>query len=171
MEGTSPEDTPQPDIHADETYRDGPESASPRASTPVSSDVPRSRQSDYLPAETVPRQRAQGSDVPYSRPESLGVNARPYSQTASHRHGSDSERLQPMQAAQQDLNLQAPSHENVLTLQFPDAAALPLKDRTEAILFRHYIQKIAVCVSSPFDGGSIALDFSYPLTVATARLL
>lgn len=156
MAGNSPEDTPQPDFHVDDTHLDGPESASPRTSDPVASDVRRSRQSDQLPAETVSQQRAQGSGILYSRPESLAVNARPHPQPASHRHDSDLERLQTLQRSQQELNLHAPPHENKLTLQFYDAAALPLKDRTEAILFRHYIQKIAVCVSIPFDVGNIA---------------
>ncbi|KAF2966074.1 hypothetical protein GQX73_g7503 [Xylaria multiplex] len=37
-------------------------------------------------------------------------------------------------------------HGNVLTPPFHGPTALPLKDRTEAVLFRHYIQKIAVCL-------------------------
>lgn len=146
VEGNSPEDTPQPDFHVDDTYLDGSESASPRTSIPVSSNVPRSGLSDHLPSEIVSRQRARGSEIPYSRPEPLAVNARPHSQTASHRHDSDSERLQTLPPSRQDMNLHAPSHENVINLQFYDAAALPLKDRTEAVLFRHYIQKIAVCL-------------------------
>ncbi|KAI1118511.1 hypothetical protein F5Y14DRAFT_438495 [Nemania sp. NC0429] len=146
MAGNSPEDTPQPEFHVDDTYRNGPEPVSPRNSIPLSSDVPRSPRSDHLPAEIVSRQHTQGGDILYSRPESLVVNTRPHPQTASHRHDSSPERLQTLRPSQQDLNLHASPHENASTLQFYDAAALPLKDRTEAILFRHYIQKIAVCL-------------------------
>ncbi|CAJ2502961.1 Uu.00g103550.m01.CDS01 [Anthostomella pinea] len=39
-----------------------------------------------------------------------------------------------------------PSLGNVLPPTFHGTAALPLKSRTEAILFRHYIQKLAVCL-------------------------
>ncbi|KAI1455557.1 hypothetical protein F4805DRAFT_265043 [Annulohypoxylon moriforme] len=43
-------------------------------------------------------------------------------------------------------DVRIPPLRNVITSTLQMASALPLKDRTEALLFRHYIQKLAICL-------------------------
>ncbi|KAI0189968.1 hypothetical protein EV127DRAFT_481420 [Xylaria flabelliformis] len=129
----------------DEYYLDEPESASRSVSVSTSGKVPRDGQLDCSSSKTVPQKRAK-SDTLYSRldPSMIGVHPRPQ---IEHRHsGSDPESVQTMPTSHQRSSLHMLPHRNVLTSHFYDTAALPLKDRTEATLFRHYIQKIAVCL-------------------------
>ncbi|KAI1751344.1 hypothetical protein F4782DRAFT_192122 [Xylaria castorea] len=134
-------------FYVDEEYcLNEPESASPRASVSTSGKVPRDGQLDYSTSKTVPQKRTPKSDTLYSRLNPVVVGAHPRSQPEHHRNGLDAEGLQTMQSSQQRSSLHVLPHGNVLTTHFYDAAALLLKDRTEAILFRHYIQKIAVCL-------------------------
>ncbi|KAI8964300.1 hypothetical protein F5Y11DRAFT_101981 [Daldinia sp. FL1419] len=43
-------------------------------------------------------------------------------------------------------NTRVPLGGGIVTSSFRAASSLPLKDRTEALLFRHYIQKLAICL-------------------------
>ncbi|KAI0114452.1 hypothetical protein GGR51DRAFT_577463 [Nemania sp. FL0031] len=146
MAGNSPDDdASRHDFYADDGYRDGSESASPGISVPGSGEVSRTLRSDHSPVEAVSQKSTQGSELLYST-EPPVVHAHTPSQNGRHRNNAGAEDLHVMQPPQQNPDLHRPSHGNVLTSHFYDAAALPLKDRTEAILFRHYIQKIAVCL-------------------------
>lgn len=140
-------DAAQHHFYVDDEYLDEPESASLRRSVSTSGNVPRDRQLDHSPSEVV-LQKRMPDNISYSRLNALVVGGHSRSHAEHRSHGSDSEGLQTMQPSQQRLSLHVPPHRSVLTSHFYDAAALPLKDRTEAILFRHYIQKIAVCVSN-----------------------
>ncbi|KAH8167465.1 hypothetical protein CIB48_g781 [Xylaria polymorpha] len=138
-------DAAQHHFYVDDEYLDEPESASLRRSVSTSGNVPRDRQLDHSPSEVV-LQKRMPDNISYSRLNALVVGGHSRSHAEHRSHGSDSEGLQTMQPSQQRLSLHVPPHRSVLTSHFYDAAALPLKDRTEAILFRHYIQKIAVCL-------------------------
>ncbi|KAI8950039.1 hypothetical protein F4801DRAFT_550749 [Xylaria longipes] len=139
-------DAAQHHFYVDDEYLDEPGPASPRASISTLGNVPGGRQLDHSPPKTVPQKRTPESDTLYSRLDPLVVGAHPRSPTKHHCNGSDPGGLQTMQPSQQRSGLHVPPHGNVLTSHFYDTAALPLKNRTEAILFRHYIQKIAVCL-------------------------
>ncbi|GAW13068.1 hypothetical protein ANO14919_024460 [Xylariales sp. No.14919] len=145
--GTSPDDsTSQQQFYVNDEYLDDPESGSPGTSVSVSSNVPTNRQLDHSLAKALPQKPTSDGDTLYTRPEPMVVDTRPRSRTEHHRSGSNTEGLQTMHHTQRHLSPYALPHGNVLTSHFYDTAALPLKDRTEAVLFRHYIQKIAVCL-------------------------
>ncbi|KAI0554621.1 hypothetical protein F4679DRAFT_570498 [Xylaria curta] len=129
----------------DEYYPDEPKSASREASASTSGKVIRDERPDYSPPKTVPQKRTK-SDTLHSRLDPSVISIHPRSQIEHHHNGPDPESVQTMQPSQQRSSLHMQPHRNVLTSHFYDTPALPLKDRTEAILFRHYIQKIAVCL-------------------------
>ncbi|KAI0474337.1 hypothetical protein F4859DRAFT_87227 [Xylaria cf. heliscus] len=138
-------DAAQYHFYVDEEYPDEPESASPGASVSTSGNIPIDRQPDHSPSKTILQKSTPESDSLYSNLDPLVVGTHP-SQTEHHHNGSGPEGLQPMQPSQQRLSLHVLPHANVRVSHFYNTAALPLKDRTEATLFRHYIQKIAVCL-------------------------
>ncbi|KAI3322389.1 hypothetical protein HD806DRAFT_123611 [Xylariaceae sp. AK1471] len=139
-------DPSQYHLNLDDRDLDGSESASIKRSVSMWDDVRGSEQLGHSSAETVPQQRTPDSDTLYSRLDPLIVDVRRRSQTEHRRIGSDPEGLPNTQPLRRSLSSHAPSHGNVLISQFSDTSALPLKNRTEAILFRHYIQKLAVCL-------------------------
>ncbi|KAI1814410.1 hypothetical protein GGS20DRAFT_548495 [Poronia punctata] len=85
------------------------------------------------PRHPIPTCRAQGlSTSPLVQPErpiGPGLNEFEHAQPVARISGSH-----------------APSYANVPTSRIDEREAMPLKSRTEAALFRHYIQHIAVCL-------------------------
>ncbi|KAI0873771.1 hypothetical protein GGS24DRAFT_376748 [Hypoxylon argillaceum] len=141
MAGNSPDDeASRHDFYVDDRHLDGSESASPGIYVPTLAEVSKNKRSSHSPAEIVLQNPMRDRDPPYPRPGPLIAHDHPPLNTEHHRSNHT------MQHPQQNLNSHTPPHGNVLTSHFYDAAVLPLKDRTEAILFRHYIQKIAVCL-------------------------
>ncbi|KAI0108066.1 hypothetical protein F4814DRAFT_43870 [Daldinia grandis] len=64
-----------------------------------------------------------------------------------HRHIPGSKSATSYDLSSSDIeNTRVPHGGNILTPNFRNASSLPLKDRTEALLFRHYIQKLAICL-------------------------
>jgi hypothetical protein len=141
-------DESQHHLYADASHLDESESASTTRSVWTLDDAGGNERVRHPQAETVDQQRVPGNDTLYSRSNPLMVDARPCSQTKLHRNGSNQEDLPTTQPSQQSFSSHAPSRGNVLASHLYDTAALPLEDRTEAILFRHYIQKLAICVSN-----------------------
>lgn len=135
-------------FYVDDGYSDEPESASADAPVAISADTPKNRRSDRPLAKIVAHQRTLDGDALCSRSEPSLVDAHPRSHTEPNRHGLGAGVLRAMRSSQQGSTPRPPPHEDVGTAQFYNPAALPLKDRTEAVLFRHYLEKIAVCVSS-----------------------
>ncbi|KAI1122668.1 hypothetical protein F5Y10DRAFT_286960 [Nemania abortiva] len=148
MAGNSPDDgASQHDFYVDDGYPDGSESASPGISVPTLGEALETTRSGHSPTKTISQKPALDSDTLYSRIEPSVVHAHPPPpQPGHHGNNAGTEGLHVTRPSQQNLNSHRPPHGNVLTSHFYDAPALPLKDRTEAILFRHYIQKIAVCL-------------------------
>jgi hypothetical protein len=144
------DDASQHRFYLDDGHLDRPDSASPGPSILMLGDVRESQQLCHSPTEIVPQQCTLDSDSLYQRLDPLIVDAHPHSETQHHRIGSIPETLRNAHSVQRSSSSHAHSHDNVLAPQFYDAATLPLKDRTEAVLFRHYIQKLAVCVSDKF---------------------
>ncbi|KAJ2981596.1 hypothetical protein NUW58_g6651 [Xylaria curta] len=96
--------------------------------------------SDHSSRDTIPQNYTEDSDTQYSglKPLTVDLHTRP---RAEHHHNRlEARGVQTMQRSQRNLRSHVP------TSHFHDSAALPLKNRTEAILFRHYIQVIAVCL-------------------------
>ncbi|TGJ78606.1 hypothetical protein E0Z10_g10159 [Xylaria hypoxylon] len=147
VEGPSSDDNAsRQHFDVNDWYLDDPELGSPGTSVSLSGDVPTNTQLDQPLVKTLSKKHTSDSDTLYSRSEPIVVGAHPRSRTEHHRNGLDTEGLQTIHHPQRSPGSHALSHGNVLTSHFYDTAALPLKDRTEAVLFRHYIQKIAVCL-------------------------
>ncbi|KAI0907903.1 hypothetical protein F4823DRAFT_640740 [Ustulina deusta] len=128
----------------DDGYLDGPELGSPGTPVSISGDVPRNTQPGHSSIETGPLKHPSNSDPLYSKLEIMVADTHPHSQTEYHCNGLGVDGLQTMRPPHRSLSSHTPYHGNVQISHFYDTVALPLKDRTDAILFRHYIQKIAI---------------------------
>ncbi len=105
--------------------------------------------------ETGPLKHPSNSDPLYSKLEIMVADTHPHSQTEYHCNGLGVDGLQTMRPPHRSLSSHTPYHGNVQISHFYDTVALPLKDRTDAILFRHYIQKIAISVRNKSGVGGI----------------
>ncbi|KAI0802695.1 hypothetical protein GGR55DRAFT_411448 [Xylaria sp. FL0064] len=134
----------------------GPEVASSGISVSIPGDISRNGQPGHSPTEKSLHKHASDVDALYSKLEPAVADPRPRPHPHPHPHshahaqtkhpcnGSDAEGLETMQPPHRNSGSHTPYHGNIQTSHFYDIAALPLKDRTSAILFRHYIQKIAI---------------------------
>ncbi len=139
----------------DDGYLDGPELGSPGTPVSISGDVPRNTQPGHSSIETGPLKHPSNSDHLYSKLEIMVADTHPHSQTEYHCNGLGVDGLQTMRPPHRSLSSHTPYHGNVQISHFYDTVALPLKDRTDAILFRHYIQKIAISVRNKSGVGGI----------------
>ncbi|KAI1822147.1 hypothetical protein F4861DRAFT_532414 [Xylaria intraflava] len=119
-----------------------PESHSSGISALISSDDQRSAQLDQSSTEAVSRTRSPGRGALYSTLGPLINDANSCPRNDDRQKGLDLKLLRTAPPSQQSLGSHAPSRRSVVC----GMAALPLKTRTEAILFRHYIEKIAICL-------------------------
>ncbi|KAI1306156.1 hypothetical protein F5Y03DRAFT_142852 [Xylaria venustula] len=141
-----------PDDHAsqqhfyvdDDTYLEGPGLGSPRGSGSISGNTPENGQTGHSPSERGLHRHTSDSAALYSKLDPVVVDTRPHSQPEHNRNGSGADGLQTIQHLPRNWSSHTQYHGNVQTSHFYDEAALPLADRTDAILFRHYIQKIAI---------------------------
>ncbi|KAI1283877.1 hypothetical protein F5Y07DRAFT_91047 [Xylaria sp. FL0933] len=130
----------------------GPEVASPGISASIPGDIPRNGQPGHSPTERGLHKHASNVGALYSKLEPAVADPRPHPHPHSHAHaqtkhpcnGSDVEGVDTMRPLHRNSGSHTPYHGNIQTSHFYDTVALPLKDRTDAILFRHYIQKIAI---------------------------
>ncbi|KAI1438433.1 hypothetical protein GGR50DRAFT_430747 [Xylaria sp. CBS 124048] len=143
MAGDSVDDNvSQQYFYIDDTFLDRPVPYSPGFAASLSGDIQRGTQLRQSPAETISEAPTPDSDSLYPGSEPRIDVVHPRSQDEHSRNSLDLRELQTMQPLPRNPSSHAPSHENPLY----GVAALPLKSRTEAILFRHYIEKIAVCL-------------------------
>ncbi|KAI0470643.1 hypothetical protein GGR56DRAFT_138463 [Xylariaceae sp. FL0804] len=132
--GSPPEDVSQYQFFADEACHDDRADSESSGRTPSAVQTRQHRYSDTSLNNT-PTLQDTGS---------LLVEPRPPSHEGPDGMRTDSPMDVPPLGV--DMSPAGPAIGNVLTSTFENTAALPLRDRTEALLFRHYIQKIAVCL-------------------------
>ncbi|KAI1770643.1 hypothetical protein F4818DRAFT_255674 [Hypoxylon cercidicola] len=137
--GSATEDTSQYEVQVDETHASDQGSSSSSVTTPASghprrhNDVrdrpPAIVQSQHLPRDhdAFENERISATEVHVRRDPSGVKSTGPYDMRA---------RSSPY----------IPPPRNHVTENFPTVPNLPLKSRTEAVLFRHYIQKLAICL-------------------------
>ncbi|KAJ3577885.1 hypothetical protein NPX13_g2678 [Xylaria arbuscula] len=144
--GASPDDhASQQHFYVDNGSPNGPDPVSPGTSGSPSGDVTKTRPPDCSPIDAgLQHKHASDDQAQYSKLGPIRVDAHFHTRIEHHRHGSDADGLQSLPPSHRSLSSHSSYHGNVQTSHFYDTAALPLKDRTEAILFRHYIQKIAI---------------------------
>ncbi|KAI0207008.1 hypothetical protein F4808DRAFT_466880 [Astrocystis sublimbata] len=135
---------PKHHFYVEDEYREEARSPSPTDAFPTSDDILGDRKLDRSPSATVSRKRTPVQDSSLPRPDLAENDTIPRSQNDRFRHGSGPQDLRTAQPSRLRLGLHAPPHGITHSTHFDDGAALPLKYRTEAILFRHYIQKVAV---------------------------
>ncbi|KAI8624955.1 hypothetical protein F5Y19DRAFT_278167 [Xylariaceae sp. FL1651] len=140
------EDTSQHHFYLEDKHLDESGSGSPGASVSMSGDIPGRQKSGHSPVTIAAQQRSPSNRSPFSRIDPSIVDTHRHPESHHHRDGLSGGTARSMQPLQRSMSSHAPSHGNVLTSNFYHSAALPLKDRTEAILFRHYIQKLAICL-------------------------
>ncbi|KAH9885184.1 hypothetical protein F4778DRAFT_787361 [Xylariomycetidae sp. FL2044] len=126
--GSPCDDISEYQFHIDETYNDSNESTTLETTPPVTYDSPH---------RTNSTQDSPGNYAIFSSAESMSTEPQ------SHEPVDDPKSASPFTL--DSLHI-ANSPGNVFTSSFGSFAALPLRNRTEAILFRHYIQKLAVCL-------------------------
>ncbi|KAI1350705.1 hypothetical protein F5Y01DRAFT_144360 [Xylaria sp. FL0043] len=122
----------------------GPEVASPGISVSIPGDISRSGQLGHSPTERGLHKHASDKLEPAVADPRPHPRSHAHAQTKHPCDGSDVEGLETMRPPHRNSGSHTPYHGNIQTSHFYDTAALPLKDRTDAILFRHYIQKIAI---------------------------
>ncbi|KAI0018662.1 hypothetical protein F4780DRAFT_508422 [Xylariomycetidae sp. FL0641] len=151
--GSPPEDTAQYQAQIEESFPEAPESVASAASanTPsasTSSDIRTHRDSFNSVSDAYSVRDSPGSQNIFPTPTSL--RHEPFSHESQD--GAKSASPINMRSLQLDANpdLHPPPEPlvpgNVATSSFYDVAALPLKNRTEAMLYRHYIEKLATCL-------------------------
>ncbi|KAI0891616.1 hypothetical protein F4806DRAFT_500796 [Annulohypoxylon nitens] len=102
-----------------------------------------------LPAITSLREYAEIGKPPRADALFFSENAsptghHPYKESSGAR--STAAELYNTQSFSTGHDIRIPPLRNVITSALQTASALPLKNRTEALLFRHYIQKLAICL-------------------------
>ncbi|OTA90407.1 hypothetical protein M434DRAFT_13980 [Hypoxylon sp. CO27-5] len=144
--GSPLEDASQYEFHipVDETYTREPELTSPSITPPASSSL---RDNKTTGNQLVEAMQVQSQPRASDLFSSKGTSA---TEIQLHRcHAEErSASLYDLRPQQVDNNMRIPP---LRTISAPapslqPVSALPLKNRTEAILFRHYIQKLAICL-------------------------
>lgn len=137
--GNATDDISQYDIPVDETHASDQRSSSSSATPPVSAHPPQHDDARNRPPVIV-----QGQPLP--RDNGVFENERiSASEVHIRREALEAKSTEPY-----DMRVRSttyiPPPRNPLADNFPNIPNLPLKSRTEAVLFRHYIQKLAICL-------------------------
>ncbi|KAK5628751.1 hypothetical protein RRF57_004466 [Xylaria bambusicola] len=135
----------QQHFYVDDGSPGEPVSDSPGTSGSLSGDVSMTRRSDGSPTELGhQRKHAPRGHSHDSKLELVRADTHLHTRFEHHRSGSDKHGLQTIQPFHRSLSTHTSYDGNVQISHFHDTPALPLKDPTDAVLFRHYIQKIAI---------------------------
>ncbi|KAI0505999.1 hypothetical protein F5B22DRAFT_625799 [Xylaria bambusicola] len=135
----------QQHFYTDDGSPGEPKSGSPGTSGLLPGDILGTRRSDVPPTELGhQRKHAPHHGSRDSKLELVRADAQLPTRFETHRNGSDTDSLQTMHPLHRSLSTHTSYDGNVQTSHFYDTPALPLKDPTDAVLFRHYIQKIAI---------------------------
>ncbi|KAI1336497.1 hypothetical protein F5Y15DRAFT_418805 [Xylariaceae sp. FL0016] len=143
-------------FHFDESCQDERESVSSGRTPSSTSEFRRHRNSDTSLSDTdtfhgspVHQRIFPDTDPLRNKPspvEPSHTQSQPHKQPHAPYDGLESGSPMSVDPVSMNLNPHTPPLGNVMTSAFCDTAALPLKSRTEALLFRQYIQKLAVCL-------------------------
>ncbi|KAI2640203.1 hypothetical protein GGS21DRAFT_537906 [Xylaria nigripes] len=131
---------------SDDKFPVGYASYSPEMPASMHGDIRRSSQPDHSPAEMMSQGHTPENHTLYSGMDPLIADGQLRRHNEQHQSDPDPELFRTMQSSYRSPNQHALPHGTVLSLQPSETTVLPLKNRTEAILFRHYIEKIAVCL-------------------------
>lgn len=144
--GSPSEDVPHCH-YTDEAVNDDPALTPPEHSSqvpPVEGTSAREEHKDASGMESVSTLHSPSDRVMLSR-----TNSMPSDHHRSDRHPRATNSSSPFdyhQSLHVNTNLRPPPPGNLPSSSFQERSAFPLKSETEAILFRHYIAKLAVCV-------------------------
>ncbi|KAI6086818.1 hypothetical protein F4821DRAFT_122372 [Hypoxylon rubiginosum] len=137
--GSATKDTSQYDVQVDESHSRDQSSSSASVTPPASShsrrrDEARDQSAVTAQGQRPPRRHDVFENDRISAPEVHAHREPPPTRSADPYNMND--RSSPY----------LPPPRNAMSGNFPNVPNLPLKNRTEAILFRHYIQKLAICL-------------------------
>ncbi|KAI1389308.1 uncharacterized protein F4822DRAFT_427660 [Hypoxylon trugodes] len=139
--GSPLEDTSQYEIHVDETYNGELESNSSSVTPPAIAGL----------RERNPGNESVGITQPRNQPKVHGLfpsNGVSTSLLNSHRAFPEAKPTESYDVSSLPTgnNIRMSAPRNAPLSSFHAVSSLPLKNRTEALLFRHYIQKLAICL-------------------------
>ncbi|KAI1641751.1 uncharacterized protein F4817DRAFT_38695 [Daldinia loculata] len=139
--GSPSEDISPYEFHTGESHNWQQESTASSVTPPA---IPNS--TEYNRADGQPVDVVQAQNTPRNN-GGFPANDTSAAELHSHGHIPGSKSASSYDLSSSDIeNTRVPHDRGILTPNFHNASSLPLKDRTEALLFRHYIQKLAICL-------------------------
>ncbi|KAI1098764.1 hypothetical protein F4804DRAFT_346072 [Jackrogersella minutella] len=140
--GSPIEDISSYEFHIDETDTGEPEPTSSSTTPPIIAIARDYKEARKQPVEVSPvrNQLRPNDSLPNERTPETELH--PY---RGH-SGIGSTTRYDVRSLQAGNDVRIPPIRNILAPNFHTTSTLPLKNRTEAVLFRHYIQKLAICL-------------------------
>ncbi|KAI0148848.1 hypothetical protein GGR57DRAFT_230956 [Xylariaceae sp. FL1272] len=150
MTGSSLDEDAYPHhFYLEEGARDTLDSDAPGASVTTSGDSGAPQKPSHSLSAPTGERRSPGGYHPVSKIDPLLLpdrHSHSRSPTQNLHNGTIAKPSGDARSAYKIMNSHPPLRANVPSSRFYDTAALPLKDRTQATLFRHYVQVMAPCL-------------------------